>query len=107
MKTSGIFVLSIQTNKKLANKMSEFTQFLKKHNDVDSNVGKDGNIIIEAYSEDGEIIDTWPNARYEIQEYFETKFGKNYPYSGNELISEEFEGNYHTAFEAIKEDLYL
>ena len=87
--------------------MSDFTEFLKFHNDVDSNVDKDGNIIIEAYDIEGDIIATWPGAKGDIQEYFEIKFGRNYPYSGNALIAEEFEGNYHTAFEAIKEDLYL
>lgn len=80
-------------------------QFLLTYPDTDINYDKDHRLIIEAYNEEGDIIDTYLGGAFAIQDYFERKFGKNYPYSGNELIAEEFNGSYSQAFDAIKEDL--
>lgn len=85
--------------------MSELIEFLTTYSDTDTNFDKNDRLVIEAYNEEGDIIDIYHNCRGDISEYFERKFGKNYPYCGNELIAEEFNGSYDQALNAIKEDL--
>ena len=85
--------------------MSELINFLTEYQDTDLNRMADGRLIIEAYNEQGEVIETYYGADSAISEYFEKKFGKHYPYSGFELIAEEFYGSYETALNEIKEDL--
>jgi len=85
--------------------MNEVVKFIAKHSDTDTNINTNGQMVIEAYDQEGDIIDTYFNPESEIAEYFENKYRKESDLSGSELIAEEFEGSYYKAFEAIKEDL--
>lgn len=80
-------------------------QFLLTYPDTDTNYDKNGILVIEAYNEEGDVIDTYHNCMPAIAEYFEKKFGKDYENYGNALINVEFNGSYDAALAEIKEDL--
>ena len=83
------------------------TQFLTTYPDTDTNFDKNDKLVIEAYNEEGDIIDVYYDCRSDIAEYFERKFGRDYEYHGIGLINFEFNGSYDAALDAIKEDLDL
>jgi hypothetical protein len=80
-------------------------EFLRTYPDTDTNFDKNDKLVIEAYNEEGDIIDVYNDCRGDICGYFERKFGKNYEYHGIGLINFEFNGSFDLALEAIKEDL--
>jgi hypothetical protein len=82
-------------------------EFLRTYPDTDTNFDKNDKLIIEAYNEEGDIIDIYHDCMPDIAGYFERKFGRDYEYHGNGLINYEFNGSYDAALNAIKEDLDL
>lgn len=86
--------------------MNAVVKFIIDYNDTDTNI-KDGQMVIEAYDLDGNLIDMYPDPESEINFYFERKYRKENEndLTGRELVLEEFYGDYHKAFKAIKEDL--
>lgn len=87
--------------------MNAVVKFIIDYNDTDTNEDGIGNLIIEAYDLDGNLIDVYRDPESEIDLYFERKYRRENEndLTGRELVLEEFNGNYHKAFKGIKEDL--
>jgi hypothetical protein len=75
-------------------------EFLSTYPDTDTNRQKDGRLVIEAYNQEGDIIDVYLDGAFAIEDYFESKFDEF-----NTL--KEFNNSYSLALDAIKEDLDL
>ena len=82
--------------------MKEMTleEFLTTYPDTDTNRHKDNRVVIEAYNQEGDVIDVYLGGASAIEDYFELKFGEF-------NVITEFNGSYSLALDAIKEDLDL